>query len=489
MSITLSGMAQYSENKINIRKDNKGMIRSVEYTKEDTSLPIPKSSSDFFINMLKIQTLDRFDRKMYQSDNKLTHESYDQYYNGVKVDGCGYTFHYYDGVMNFAHGHYIRIEGLNTKPAITVDGAKTSFSSYKKIPNELITNYQSELMIKEIPMGNDTLPLLVYRVSLFAEHPNNDEYGFLDAQTGKVVFTEPISIGSSALGTFETRYSGTKQSYTDYQSSTNNYRLYDNTRGPSGSKTIIRTLNLAGSSVIPSSPGSSFEITDNDNNWKATEHKPNNNDMGLDIHWAMQQIYDRLYNAHGKKSINDSALHLTAYIRESNGNGAYWNTQYSVACFGAGGADFLSLATVDVVAHEFGHGISDRVIKWSYSGNQAVFHEGLSDIWAAIMKYRITPNQPTWYIGNQIMKSSSYNCTRNLLSTNDSKAFTKMADTYNTTQYNSGSVYVKSGVFSHWFFTLVNGNVGYNGLGNSFTVHGIGMDNAEELIVKAVYGG
>ena len=100
------------------------------------------------------------------------------------------------------------------------------------------------------------------------------------------------------------------------------------------------------------------------------------------------------------------------------------------------------------------------------------------------MDSRITSQQP-WRIGEQLDLAYSY--LRNLQYTNDNNARTKIADTYNTTQYNNGDQYVKGGVFSHWFYLLVNGGTGTNGVGNPYTVHGIGMDTAEDLIVDAVF--
>jgi bacillolysin len=74
--------------------------------------------------------------------------------------------------------------------------------------------------------------------------------------------------------------------------------------------------------------------------------------------------------------------------------------------------------------------------------------------------------------------------------TNDSNSFQKIADTYGSAQYDNGQTtdeYVKSGVFSHWFYVLVNGESGINDINNTYSVNGIGLDKAEKLIVEAVF--
>lgn len=67
----------------------------------------------------------------------------------------------------------------------------------------------------------------------------------------------------------------------------------------------------------------------------------------------------------------------------------------------------------------------------------------------------------------------------------------QIANTFESSQYNNASgptePYVKSGVFSHWFYILVNGETGINGVGSAYSASGIGLDNAEELIVEAVF--
>jgi len=129
IATTMNGMAHYPDySKTIIRKDHRGLIRSIEYTTEDKTVPIPKSSDDFFKSVLRIQSSDRFERTTHQFEKEYVHERYVQFYNGVRVDGCGFNFHFRKGIMEFANGYYIKIDDLNTNPTITSEEAKTSFS-------------------------------------------------------------------------------------------------------------------------------------------------------------------------------------------------------------------------------------------------------------------------------------------------------------------------------------------------------------------------
>ena len=484
-AISLNGLTQSAERKTIIQKDRKGIVQYVKYSNEDKSVRIPKTADEFFKDVLNTQTSDSFEKNTKKPlAEGYTNEQFDQIYNGVKVDGAGYSFHYRNGEMYLAHGNYIKIEDLNSKPTITAEDAKISFADYKKIPVDTIIRYYSELMIKEIPLENDTMPMLVYRIRLIAEYADNEEVGFVDAQTGRVVFTEPALYNVSAVGTFATRYSGSRQAHTDRPNSNSSFILFNNTRGAT-----IHTYNLNGSIDL----ATKVELIDNDNNWTTAEHGASNNDMALDVHWAMQQIYIHLLNFHGRNSYDDNGKQIDAHIKIGNiqkyQDNSFYDEDENTFFFGEGHTIFYPLASVDVVAHEFGHAITQYQIGWNNQSTvQAEFCEGMSDIWAAIMKYRITPTQPTWHNGNQIMKNPSYKYTKNLQDTKDPKAFQQMENTFGTFDYNnSANPYFRSGIFSHWFYLLASGGIGVNGLGNNYSVQGVGMDAAEKLFVEAVF--
>ena len=446
-----------------------------------SSYIVPVDAGEFFVKYLKTNK-ENFRKVPHESKNKkFIHEHYDQYYKGIKVDFGGYNFHYENGRMYLAHGHYVKISELNISPTITAEMAKQIFAVYKNIPLDVVTGFESELLIKEIPSSNEndtiSVPKLVYRIYLVSGHPENDENGFVDVHTGKVLFTEPNMTGFSATGTFATRYQGSRQGITQHYNNT--YNLCDSTRGA-----IIHTWDINGATNITNR----VELTDNNNNWTAAEHAANEADMGLDIHWGLQQRYDHLFNRYGINSFDDYGEEIHAHIPygtyDEHRDNAFWSMNEDVLLFGDGAVIFSPVACLDAVGHEYGHGITDFQIGWAYSGDLWIFHEGLSDIWGAIFEYRIAPIS-VWEIWEQI--DLDYDCLRNIQNTNDPDARVKISDTYLNSQYNSGNQYVKGGVFSHWFYLLVNGGSDENDLGNSYNVYGIGMDAAEDIIVESVF--
>jgi len=480
--LVFNGFSQNKNKEGVIKKNQKGIITSVKFSAGMEKSKIPSSATAFFEEYLEANPSDQFEKEEHKSKRKeYVHDHYDQYYKGVKVDGAGYNLHYKNGRMYFANGNYVRVANLSATPSVSLKQAIEAFLRFKGIAKEKVANTITELLVKEIgtPSDRDTVTMvnLVYRIYLEADHPNNDEVGYVDAHTGKVILTEPRL--THATGTFATRYSGSRQSETD--PIPGGHRLFDNTRGAT-----IHTLNLQNNTTILSN---AVEVVDNDNIWTAAEHATNNNDMGLDVHWELQEIYDHLNVVHGINSFDDSGQAINAYVRYGDDNNerdnAFWNPTLNVLLFGQGVTRFSPLASIDVVAHEFGHGITDFQIGWNSTGDQRALNEGMSDIWAAILEQRIRPSS-TWQIGEQITLTAS--SLRNIQNTNDTNAQTQIADTFESTQYNnSTSIYVRSGVFSHWFYILANGETGTNDVSDSYSVDGIGLNLAEELIVETVF--
>jgi bacillolysin len=508
LALPMLAKAQQSGPVPTVLTDKNGIIQAMEFS---DNAPSP-TDQEFMRQYLKISADDRFEKANdKQRSPGNTDDHFDQFYKGIKVDGAGYNFHYKKGKLFYAHGHFVKIENLDIISSINSERAKELFAQYKQIPASEISDFTSELLVKEIASA-DSAAYLVFEIYLHSNAPVNDEIGYVDAKTGEVLATEQIFSHSSphvkiiqpkitqtttpalkralnpANGNFATRYSGAKTGSTDKDGL--KYRLLDETRGA-----VIHTWNMQGSFDFDAR----VELLDNDNIWTAAEHAANENDMGLDIHWALQKIYDRLNTVHAVNSFNDpvagAGFPINACIRYGSNNdsrdNAGWAAALKFLVFGDGAILFRPMASVDVVAHEYGHGITDFQIGWGNSGDQGAFNEGLSDIWGAIMQHRITGGN-IWQVGEQITINNP--CARDMQNTNLPNVLRPMANTFSSGQYNANSgnpgidKYVRSGVLSHWAYLLANGGSGTNDVGTAYNVQGQGMDLLENLIVRAVFG-
>lgn len=467
--------------------DKYGNVRSVEFSALDKEGDYIKSADVFFRDVLKMKANDSFVRnKSIRLDGG--NETFEQYYKGIKVENAGYTFHYDEnGFMRYAHGNYVNVSDIDVRPAISKEDASKAFAKYIGIPLDSITRFSAELIIKSVKGGASVdIPLLVYKVSIKASNIGVTDYGYVDAKNGNVVKTESSINNIAATGTFHTKYYGTKYATTNYNNV--NYLLNDPTRGNG-----IETKDLNNYNIYQIN--NATPLADYDNNWYYSDYA-DSTFMAFDVHWALQKIYDRLYNVHGKNSFDNNGKKIMAYVRAliPKSSGGYysddscWNLTKEAMFFGEGDGYNRPFSALDVVAHEYGHAISQYQTGWT--DDEDFLNEGLSDIWGAIMDYRFgDANTKVWRIGEHLHPIK--NCIRDLGNPSSGNAEHPMTGTYNSTMYffcdSLGDYYGMSGVFSHWFYLLVNGGSAYNENGTYYNLSPIGMDVAESLIVKAVY--
>lgn len=464
-----------------------GIIKSARFSSSGNRYKGIKSAEVFFRDVLKIKANNSFVRNEKVRLEKED-ETFEQFYKGLRVDNAGYTFHYDEkGLMRYAHGNYVEITDLDINPKIKCDDAAKAFAEYKGIHPDSITHSAAELIIKCFnDVHSNETPMLVYKVAIEVSNYCVTEYGFVDAKTGKLLSSEAYTDSYGALGTFVTKYYGTKYATTDYNGSF--YRLYDSTRGNGIEVKDLQNYDMDSANYA----SHAHDFYHLNNNWHYAL-MPDSSFMALDVFWALEKIYDRLYNVHGKNSWDNNGKKIMAYVRAakySDGvrytDNAYWNNYREELYFGEGHGWNKPVSAPDIVAHEFGHGITYYQIGWPNS--QQYLKEGLSDIWGAIMDFRYGDiNSDVWKIGEHLIPSKT--CLRDFASPESNSASTQAASTYGSDLYNSGDYYVKSGVFSHWFYLLVNGGQGNNANGFYYSLQPVSMDVAENLIVKAVYGG
>ncbi len=459
--------AHYTET--TIKRDADGVIKSVKYAVDDNNAP--KSSEDFFTNVLGINRADHFALDISKNaKNGMSFERYQQFYRGIRVEDGHYNFRFQNGKMKAVTGHFVDVSMVNPVPAISKEKAIQSYISFCGIGKEDILDSSAKLAVKEIPsesVSKKGTAKLVYLVNIRTKHTDSPDLGFIDAHTGNVLYTQKTTYDISANGLFYTYYNRNnndtpKSSKTEYDAG--GYILEDSTR------CHIHTLKYDYS-----------DFYDDDNVW--TRQEMGNYNSALDVHWTFQHIYDVLYYEFEYDSYDGNNGGIYSFIAQ--GSQAYYNKSNNFFCFGTSNSDDKPMGAVDVVSHEFGHAILCETTGWiSNTPIIRALHEGFADIWGVIFESHITPNADTWKMGQDLY--TTYSCTRNIANPGDTTAETQIADTYGTGLWNLYDEHISSGVCSHWFYLLAEGGTGINGLGNSYTVIRVGQDLAEQLFVYTV---
>lgn len=329
----------------------------------------------------------------------------------------------------------------------------------------------------------------------------------------------PFSPTSSELGTGTTRYAGTRSFYTTRLSvpllgmaDPNNtlaalqysgtdprlpvigpidvFILKDDTRGGG-----IETYDMNGAGGLPVSVPTlqtqALAFLDKDNNWK-NETAPGtnedlvrgttfdgsngvdealNDDHALDAHWGAEMVYDYWKTIHNRLSFDNLNSAIKSYVHYGPAyDNAFWNG--SVMTYGDGSGTtatgFRPLTSLDVCAHEIGHGICSFTSDLVYESESGAMNEALSDIWAACVEHfaktTIDPSLPYQYfqVGEQIAADNT-----GLRRMDNPKAYTN-PDTYGgqywanpvctpTLANDQCGVHNNSGVLNKWFYLLVQG--------------------------------
>ncbi|MBK8474410.1 MAG: M4 family metallopeptidase [Sphingobacteriales bacterium] len=341
------------------------------------------------------------------------------------------------------------------------------------------TNYpKAELVIIEKGLlGEHPTPVLAYRFDIYTLDPLGRSEYYVDTNCGEIVFTDPIMKHATA----ETRYSGFRTIET--QLSGGSFRLVDATRG--GGITTWNADNLS------MSFNAAVHFTDNNDNWTAAEFgNANQDNAALDAHWGAEMTYDYFLQRHSRNSIDNAGSALNNYVHvivANNGNNASWDGQRMI--YGDGdGTTFSPLTSLDVVAHEIGHGFSDKTANLLYQKESGAIDESLSDIWGAIVEFFAAPEKQTYVMSEDISLSEDA-----LRSMSNPKSFDQ-PDTYGGTNWfdvngtnsdDDWGVHTNSGVMNHWFYLLAEGGSGTNDNGDTYNITGIGKLKAANIVYRA----
>lgn len=298
------------------KRNNKNEIG---FFKATANLEAITDKSDFFSSVLNIAKTDeyKFEKKGLNKEGRF--EVYHQYYGGVPVKDGVYVLHWGNGKLESANGNYIRIDKLDPKPTFTEKEALEIWCNYHKIPVREISRSKIELFVVDLngteEIKTESKVVLAYRIRLYSTNIQNWLIGYVDAHTGEVCLTEPIaltcafpvsntdqnfismplasSLPPPATGTFATRYSDAQNATTESRS--NQFFLEDRTR-INGIFTRNRN-NLNAADTTGTTP-----FADNDNNWTTNEwDNAAKDNAALDVHWALQRIYDYYLNIHGRR--------------------------------------------------------------------------------------------------------------------------------------------------------------------------------------------
>ena len=415
----------------------------------------------------------------------MRHVRFQQHYQGIKVIGGVLLAHFTaSGSLKTVNGHFEPGIKLEVDPVI--DAGEAEITARNDLREFFGEGEPGEWELVVFPWENKHY--LCWRAFLYSDTPMGRWEYFVDAVTGEVIFranrimdTDAIGTGIGVMGDprthIDTDYNGSTYRMIDYTRQLNNDPHHHQGQMPDGN--YLQT-NIAGSSL----PGS--VATDADNYWA----DPNVQAPAVDGHVYSALVYDwwlSQFNRNSYTNTGTSMLTIVNYSGEGDNN-AYWDGSRIVVWSWSSG--WRSLAGCpDVIAHEWGHAVTEYTSGLVYQKEPGALNEAFSDMMGAAFEFaHDSMDTPDWYMGeNAEISGNGFRSMSNphefgdpdYYGTSDPYWIDVVGCTPSWLNDYCG-VHTNSGVGNKWFYLLSDG-----GTHHGVTVGGIGVENAIKVAYRA----
>jgi thermolysin len=415
------------------------------------------------------------------------HERFDQYHRGVRVFGGDVRVQTDRSQVVSMFGTVYEGLEVATDPSI---GEAEAVAAVRRAGARALGRERGELMI----LAETGAPArLTWRVRAL-RGADVREY-FVDAHTGAIAFDysdlqtqAAIGVGTGVLGD-QKKISATAsngQFVAEDGKRPNAIRTYDYQGDVDSLLDFLFSPALA--------PPPSRLATDSDNTWADT--------MTVDAHVYAGWTHDYYFKRFGRHGLNDANLPIMSIVhpvrrsdiftevgdefREFFDNAGYYGGGLMIYGVGfppgvtAGGRswDYTS-GSLDIVAHELTHGVTDYTSELIYRNESGALNEAFSDIMATSIEFYFQEAgggnlRADYLCGEDVVKPAGIRSLENPRAYGHpdhySIRFTGTSD--------NGGVHINSGIANHAFYLAIEGGTNRtSGLG----VQGVGGGNREQI--------
>jgi len=415
----------------------------------------------------------------------MKHVRIDQYYNGLRVIGGEYIAHYTaDGRLQAVNGNYEPYIKLETDPLYTAGNAQEI--AY----NDLVTFFGEaqpqtpELVI--FPWEGEYY--LAWRMYLLSDSPPGRWEYLVDAQTGDIIFSANRIMEANDIGT-GTNVMGQARNHIDTDWTGSTYQMKDYTRqlnnNPHGHDGEMPDGNYIQTNISLSSLPGAIAI-DADNVWGTNSTQA----PAVDGHVYTAAVYDWLLNALDRNGYNNNGASMLTIVNYSGDgdNNAYWDGSRIVVWSWSTGWRSLA-ACPDVIAHEWGHAVTEYTSNLVYQLEPGALNESFSDMMGAAFEWaHDTLDVPDWDMGeNGRVSGVGFRSMSEPHDFSDPDFYGTSDPYWIDVEGCSPSwlndycgVHTNSGVGNKWFYLLSDG-----GTHHDVTVTGIDVEHAMEIAYRA----
>jgi bacillolysin len=201
----------------------------------------------------------------------------------------------------------------------------------------------------------------------------------------------------------------------------------------------------------------------------------------VDAHAYAAAVFDYYKKVHARNAIDGAggAMLSTAHYGQAYDN-AFWDG--TGMSYGDGGQLFKPLsAGLDVVAHEFTHGVTEKTSNLIYKNQSGALNEAVSDIFGVFIEHAVKPDDTkNWTMGENIARQAGLLRDFKNPAAGDQPANMK---NFVNTQQDEGGVHINSGIINNAAFLMTMG--GTNPVSQTKVAFGIGWEKSEKLWYRA----
>lgn len=363
-----------------------------------------------------------------------------------------------DAALQFVHADEYMWEDPANENALKLEKNNAAASYYPSV---------SKVWYNDDEVVNPKDLRLALRVDVYAKLPLSRAYYYIDAATGTVLGKIDILNHIDAVGTANTLYSGNQTIHSD-KTGNNAFRLRDYTRG-SGVFTLHGDKGKVGTEYISTS-----------NNWNLFQPDQN----ALDAQWGIAQTYDFYKVNFNRNSIDNNGFALISYANEAGTkDNAFWDG--SSMHFGTRSVTDFGVTGIDVTGHELTHGVTQNTCNLIYRGQSGAMNESLSDIMGKSVQFWSKPTDKDWRLSNDMNWFIRDMSNPNAYGQPDTYLGKKWKNSIIDIILDAGGVHKNSGVGNFMFYLLVDGGSGTNDNGDVYSVQGIGLSKANQIIYRS----
>ncbi len=415
------------------------------------------------------------------------HFRFQQYYLGKPIKGCVIVLHFGEGAS--ITGRFVRQAPGSSRASLPEEsalsialmevGAETYIWELEANDKNLDLYHPSELENPKgeliyFPMKHNGGELgdfrLVYRFEIYSLEPHAKQAVLVDAVSGEVLSVKNLMPSEDVVGTANTKWSGQRSINCD--SHEGSYRLRETLTGGG-----IRTRNLQQTTTV----GGIVDFTDSDNYW--SNFNSDQDEVATDAHWALQQtyeLYDDLFDWKSFDNLDTRVDNLLHYdVDYSN---SFWDPVGRIIIGDGDGVQYLPFASIDVIGHEFTHGVVEHTADLVYEFESGALNESFCDIFGNAVERSARPENADWYFGSEICLENvalrSMSSPKDLYHPDTYDGYYWTSEPFANADNDYGWVHSNSGVQNKWFYLLSQGGSGTNDHGDSYSITPIGQNKA-----------